>query len=56
MSYSSETIEAAIQAGELSFQLPDPNDEQLSDYDFQRQVEAAWQVCDRFDQIGRAHV
>ncbi|MFM7471823.1 MAG: hypothetical protein LVS60_02505 [Nodosilinea sp. LVE1205-7] len=49
MSYSSETIEAAIQAGELSFQLPDPNDEQLSDYDFQRQVEAAWQVCDRFD-------
>jgi hypothetical protein len=49
VSYSSETIEAAIQAGELSFQLPDPNDEQLSDYDFQRQVEAAWQVCDRFD-------
>ncbi len=38
-----------MQAGELSFQLPDPDDDQLSDYDFQRQVEAAWQVCDRFD-------
>ncbi|MBU6229741.1 MAG: hypothetical protein KGQ93_08610 [Cyanobacteria bacterium REEB459] len=38
-----------MQAGELSFHLPDPNDDQLSDYDFQRQVEAAWQVCDRFD-------
>lgn len=49
MSYSSETIEAAMQAGELSFHLPDPDDDQLSDYDFQRQVEAAWQVCDRFD-------
>lgn len=49
MSYSSETIAAAMQAGELSFHLPDPNDDQLSDYDFQRQVEAAWQVCDRFD-------
>ncbi|MFZ4641080.1 MAG: hypothetical protein ACOYMP_11855 [Nodosilinea sp.] len=38
-----------MQTGELSFQLPDPDDDQLSDYDFQRQVEAAWQVCDRFD-------
>lgn len=34
---------------ELNFQLPDPEDEQLSEHDFQRQVEVAWQVCDRFD-------
>lgn len=49
MPYSSETLQSAMQAGELVFELPDPNDEQLSDYDFHRQVEAAWQVCDRFD-------
>jgi hypothetical protein len=34
---------------DLSFQLPDPDDEQISEADFQRQVEAAWLVCDRFD-------
>ncbi|GAB4138933.1 MAG: hypothetical protein Fur0046_13790 [Cyanobacteria bacterium J069] len=34
---------------DLNFQLPDPEDEQLSDYEFQQQIEAAWQVCDRFD-------
>jgi hypothetical protein len=31
------------------FELPDPEDDQLSDYEFQQRVEAAWQVCDRFD-------
>lgn len=49
VSYSAEAIEAALQTGELTFQLPDPQDAQISDYDFNRQVEAAWQVCDRFD-------
>jgi hypothetical protein len=34
---------------ELNFQLPDPEDEQISDYEFQQQVDTAWQVCDRFD-------
>ncbi|MBW4519843.1 MAG: hypothetical protein KME16_09115 [Scytolyngbya sp. HA4215-MV1] len=34
---------------ELSFQLPDPENEQLPDMEFQRQVDMAWQVCDRFD-------
>lgn len=34
---------------DLTFQLPDPNDEQLSEVDFRYQIEAAWQVCDRFD-------
>jgi len=34
---------------ELNFQLPDPEDEQLPEQEFQQQVDTAWQVCDRFD-------
>ena len=34
---------------DLGFQLPDPEDEQVLDFDFQQQIESAWQVCDRFD-------
>ena len=49
MPYSSEAIESAMQAGELPLALPDPNDENISDYEFNQQMEAAWQVCDRFD-------
>ncbi len=49
MPYSSEVIESAMQAGELTFALPDPTDEKISDYEFNQQMEAAWQVCDRFD-------
>jgi hypothetical protein len=33
----------------LNFQLPNPEDDLVSDYDFQQQIESAWQVCDRFD-------
>lgn len=39
------TIPEAIES--LHFQLPDPEDEKLSEPDFQNQVEQAWQVCDR---------
>ena len=35
--------------GDLTFHLPDPEDEQISDDLFQQQVENAWLVCDRFD-------
>ena len=49
MPYSSETIQSAMQVGELVFDLPDPHDEAISDHEFHRQVEAAWQVCDHFD-------
>ncbi len=38
-----------MQAGELTLALPDPSDEAISDYEFNQQMEAAWQVCDRFD-------
>lgn len=34
---------------DLDFQLPDPADNQIPEPEFQRQVEQAWQVCDRFD-------
>ena len=30
-------------------ELPDPEDEQIADEQFQQQVDNAWQVCDRFD-------
>ncbi|NET34815.1 MAG: hypothetical protein F6K19_22780 [Cyanothece sp. SIO1E1] len=34
---------------ELNFQLPDPEDAQIPEFEFQQQVDNAWQVCDRFD-------
>ena len=34
---------------DLNFQLPDPEDEEILEYDFQQQVDNAWIVCDRFD-------
>ncbi len=34
---------------ELNFQLPNPEDEQIPELEFQQQVDVAWQVCDRFD-------
>ncbi len=34
---------------DLNFELPDPEDSQLSDDEFHQQVLVAWQVCDRFD-------
>lgn len=47
---SADAIAAALDpATDLTFQLPDPEDEHLSEHEFQRQVEVAWQVCDRFD-------
>ncbi len=39
----------AVTPVELDFQLPDPEDEAISEGEFQRQVDSAWQVCDRFD-------
>ncbi len=43
-------IAAALQQpADLSFELPDPEDEQILESDFQQQLDVAWQVCDRFD-------
>ncbi|MCM1982822.1 hypothetical protein [Lyngbya confervoides] len=34
---------------DLDFQLPDPEDETISEPDFRQQVDSAWLICDRFD-------
>jgi hypothetical protein len=36
---------------EISFELelPDPEDEKIGEDDFQRQIDQAWQICDRID-------
>ncbi len=34
---------------DLGLPIPDPKDTTISAYDFQQQVELAWQVCDRLD-------
>ncbi|MBD2493581.1 hypothetical protein [Nostoc sp. FACHB-280] len=40
---------ALQQPTDLSFELPDPEDEQIPESDFLQQLDIAWQVCDRFD-------
>lgn len=50
MKYTSDLTQGnGNQDVDLTFQLPDPEDEKLPEYEFQRQIETAWQVCDRFD-------
>lgn len=34
---------------DFNFQLPDPEDEEIEDNEFQRRVDAVWKTCDRFD-------
>ena len=47
---AADQITAALDPStDLTFQLPSPEDENLSEYEFQQQIETAWQVCDRFD-------
>ena len=46
---SADSIAAALDPStDLNFALPNPEDENLSEFEFQRQIELAWQVCDRF--------
>lgn len=46
--HASASLEELTTIG-LEFQLPDPADEQLAEQDFWRQIDLAWQICDRFD-------
>ena len=46
---STDLVAALEGPAELNFQLPDPEDEQIPELEFQQQVDTAWQVCDRFD-------
>ncbi|MBD2088403.1 hypothetical protein H6F67_00760 [Microcoleus sp. FACHB-1515] len=34
---------------DLSFNLPNPQDDRISEFEFQQQIDRAWQVCDRVD-------
>lgn len=46
----SEEIIAALETPvDFNFELPDPEDEEIKEFDFQKQVDEIWQVCDRFD-------
>lgn len=40
---------ALQQPADLTFELPDPEDEEIAEADFLQQIDVAWQVCDRFD-------
>ncbi|MEM6521128.1 MAG: hypothetical protein AAF892_07880 [Cyanobacteria bacterium P01_D01_bin.71] len=46
---ANQIAEALDPTTDLTFQLPNPEDENLSEYEFQQQIDSAWQVCDRFD-------
>ena len=50
MSPSPDEIAAALETPvDFNFQIPDPEDEEIQEYDFQQQLDAVWKVCDRFD-------
>lgn len=34
---------------DFNLELPDPEDDQLHDAEFDTQIERVWQICDRFD-------
>jgi hypothetical protein len=42
-------LAARDRGDDLDLVLPDPEDATLADHDFHHQIDAAWQVCDRFD-------
>ena len=50
MSPSPDEIAAALETPvDFNFQIPDPEDEEIQEFDFQQQLDAVWKVCDRFD-------
>lgn len=47
---STQDIISALETPvDISFDLPDPEDEGIEEIDFQEQLDAIWKVCDRFD-------
>lgn len=43
------TPETVGNGASLEFELPDPEDDLIPEFEFQQQIDQAWQVCDRFD-------
>ncbi|MFW6359422.1 MAG: hypothetical protein ACOC0N_09465 [Chroococcales cyanobacterium] len=46
---TSEIAAALETPADLNFELPDPENEEIQEYEFQQQIDNAWLVCDRFD-------
>ena len=47
---SREEIVAALEIpADFDFNLPDPEDEEIQESDFQQQLDTIWKICDRFD-------
>ena len=44
-----DIVEALETPVDFDFQLPDPEDEEIQEYDFQQQLDTVWKICDRFD-------
>ncbi|MDJ0508657.1 MAG: hypothetical protein QNJ64_05310 [Crocosphaera sp.] len=50
VSPSSDDIRNALETPvDFNFELPDPEDEEIEEFDFQQQLDNVWKVCDRFD-------
>ncbi|MCU0551985.1 MAG: hypothetical protein MUC48_21825, partial [Leptolyngbya sp. Prado105] len=39
----------ALEPTEFKFDLPDPTDDRIEEFEFQQKIDQAWLVCDRFD-------
>lgn len=49
MARSTKTLTPDVLDQLTLIELPDPNDDRLSEFEFQQQLDRAWQVCDRID-------
>jgi hypothetical protein len=47
---SVDELTAALETPlDFNFRLPDPEDEEIQEHEFQQQLDEIWQICDRFD-------
>lgn len=44
-----QLIDALETNVDFDFQIPDPEDEEIQEHEFQEQLDRVWKVCDRFD-------
>lgn len=47
--YPDDLAEALTRLNDISFEFPDPEDEELPDFDFQKKIDVVWKACDYFD-------
>jgi len=46
---TAEIVAALETPTDLEFQLPDPEDEEIEESEFEQRLDEAWLVCERFD-------